>query len=202
MACPGEGMALHHGRIGFLHRRAHFRRNKAVRLTVEDENGHPGVLHRPEGIGFPQVKAPEHHCADEDKGLYEEHTSNKKAQDLKNRCNLINDIKPDCVVSIHQNSYHEEYVNGAQVFYYRASMEGKALAEEIQTKMVSYLDPENHRKAKANDSYYLLKKTAAPIVIVECGFLSNWEEAKKLQMESYQSQAAWAVAMGIMQYLE
>jgi len=139
---------------------------------------------------------------DEDKGLYEEHTSNKKAQDLKNRCNLINDIKPDCVVSIHQNSYHEEYVNGAQVFYYRASMEGKALAEEIQTKMVSYLDPENHRKAKANDSYYLLKKTAAPIVIVECGFLSNWEEAKKLQMESYQSQAAWAVAMGIMQYLE
>ena len=139
---------------------------------------------------------------EEDKGLYEEQTSNKKAQDLKNRCNLINQKKPHCVVSIHQNSYHEEYVNGAQVFYYSGSEEGKALAETIQTKMVSYLDPENHRKAKENDSYYLLKKTSAPIVIVECGFLSNWEEAKKLQQESYQSQVAWAVAMGVMNFLK
>lgn len=55
---------------------------------------------------------------EEDKGLYEERTSNKKAQDMKNRCTLINQKEPDCVVSIHQNSYHEEYVSGAQVFYY------------------------------------------------------------------------------------
>ena len=54
---------------------------------------------------------------DTDKGLYEEQTSNKKVQDMKNRCALINETEPDCVVSIHQNSYHEEYVSGAQVFY-------------------------------------------------------------------------------------
>ena len=138
---------------------------------------------------------------EEDKGLYEEKTSNKKAQDLKNRCNLINQAEPDCVVSIHQNSYHEEYVNGAQVFYYSGSEEGKKLAEILQEKMVSYLDPENHRKAKPNDSYYLLKKTGAPIVIAECGFLSNWEEAKKLQEDRYQNQVAWAVAMGVLKYL-
>lgn len=138
---------------------------------------------------------------EEDNGLYEEKTSNKKAQDLKNRCALINQAEPDCVVSIHQNSYHEEYVNGAQVFYYSGSTEGKELAETLQDKMVSYLDPDNHRKAKPNDSYYLLKKTSAPIVIVECGFLSNWEEAKKLQEDSYQNQVAWAVAMGVLNYL-
>lgn len=138
---------------------------------------------------------------DTDKGLYEEQTSNKKVQDMKNRCALINETEPDCVVSIHQNSYHEEYVSGAQVFYYSSSAEGKALAEALQSELVSYADPENHRQAKANDSYYLLKKTEAPIAIVECGFLSNWEEGAKLQDDGYQSRIAWAVSMGILMYL-
>ena len=138
---------------------------------------------------------------DTDKGLYEEQTSNKKVQDMKNRCALINETEPDCVVSIHQNSYHEEYVSGAQVFYYSSSAEGKALVEALQSELVSYADPENHRQAKANDSYYLLKKTEAPIAIVECGFLSNWEEAAKLQDDGYQSRIAWAVSMGILMYL-
>ena len=138
---------------------------------------------------------------DTDKGLYEEQTSNKKVQDMKNRCALINETEPDCVVSIHQNSYHEEYVSGAQVFYYSSSAEGKALAEALQSELISYADPENHRQAKANDSYYLLKKTEAPIAIVECGFLSNWKEAAKLQDDGYQSRVAWAVSMGILTYL-
>ncbi len=136
-----------------------------------------------------------------DKGLYEEQTSNKKVQDMKNRCALINEAQPDCVVSIHQNSYHEENVTGAQVFYYGTSGEGKKLAEILQENLITHVDPENHRAAKANQSYYLLKKTEAPIVIVECGFLSNWEEAKKLQEDSYQNQIAWAVSMGILSYL-
>lgn len=136
-----------------------------------------------------------------DAGLYEEQTSNKKVQDMKNRCALINETQPDCVVSIHQNSYHEEYVTGAQVFYYGTSQEGQRLAETIQEKLISHVDPENHRQAKANESYYLLKKTEVPIVIVECGFLSNWEEAKKLQEDSYQNKIAWAVSMGILSYL-
>lgn len=136
-----------------------------------------------------------------DAGLYEEQTSNKKVQDMKNRCALINETQPDCVVSIHQNSYHEEYVTGAQVFYYGASKEGERLARTLQEKLITYADPENRREAKANESYYLLKKTEVPIVIVECGFLSNWEEARKLQEDSYQNQIAWAVCMGILSYL-
>lgn len=136
-----------------------------------------------------------------DAGLYDENSSNKKAQDMKRRCELINETAPDCVVSIHQNSYHEEYVSGAQVFYYETSAESRKLAESLQKSLIQRVDPQNSRQAKANTSYYLLKKTEAPIVIVECGFLSNWEEAKKMQTEYYQNQVAWAAAMGILNYL-
>ena len=139
---------------------------------------------------------------EEDKGLYEETASNKKAQDLKKRCSLINEGQADCAVSIHQNSYHEEYVKGAQVFYYGNSGDAERLAELIQTRLKEGVDPENNRQAKANESYYLLKKTSIPVVIVECGFLSNWEEAKLLQEEEYQNRIAWAVAMGTIRYLD
>lgn len=139
---------------------------------------------------------------EEDKGLYEETASNKKAQDLKKRCSLINEGQADCAVSIHQNSYHEEYVKGAQVFYYGNSGDAERLAELIQTRLKEGVDPENNRQVKANESYYLLKKTSIPVVIVECGFLSNWEEAKLLQEEEYQNRIAWAVAMGTIRYLD
>lgn len=137
---------------------------------------------------------------DED-GLYDRSASNKKVQDMKNRIALIEETAPDIVVSIHQNSYPEEYVHGAQVFYYDGSSQGKELAEVLQRQLIERADPDNTRQVKANDSYYLLKKTSVPIVIVECGFLSNQEEAEKLCTPEYQERIAWAVHMGILEYL-
>ena len=134
-------------------------------------------------------------------GLYDSGASNKKVQDMKRRIALIDETSPDVTVSIHQNSYPEEYVHGAQVFYYTGSVVGKELAETIQKQLVEKVDKENKRQVKANDSYYLLKKTSVPIVIVECGFLSNKEEAQKLCTRQYQEKIAWAVHMGIVQYL-
>ena len=136
-----------------------------------------------------------------DAGLYDENASNKKVQDMKNRVQIIEEKKPALTVSIHQNSYHEEYVHGAQVFYYSNSEKGKELAERIQQVMTLELDKDNTRQAKANDSYYLGKKTSSPIVIVECGFLSNYEEAQKLASELYQEKVAWAVHLAVLQYL-
>ena len=52
-----------------------------------------------------------------------------------------------------------------------------------------------------DNSYYLLKKTASPIVIVECGFLSNWKEAESLATDEYQERVAWAIHMGVMKYV-
>lgn len=134
-------------------------------------------------------------------GLYDPDSDNKKVQDMKRRVEIMESARPDLTVSIHQNSYPEEYVHGAQVFFHRDSEEGKALADLIQKQFVAQVDPENNRQIKANDSYYLLKKTAMPIVIVECGFLSNYGEAEKLVTEEYQDQVAWAIYMGVVQYL-
>ena len=102
-----------------------------------------------------------------DEGLYDADASNKKVQDMKRRIAMIEDASPALTVSIHQNSYPEEYVHGAQVFYYTGSNHGLLLADAIQGQLVKKVDPENKRRVKANDSYYLLKKTGVPIVIVE-----------------------------------
>ena len=136
----------------------------------------------------------------QDEGLYDENASNKKVQDMKRRLEVIEKADPMLVISIHQNSYHEEYVKGAQVFYYQSGEESKMLARIIQEEMRK-LDTENKRMAKGNDSYYLLKKTAKPIVIVECGFLSNREEAEKLSQPLYQEKMAWNIYMGVMKDL-
>lgn len=135
-----------------------------------------------------------------DGGLYDEGAANKKVQDMKKRLEIIEASDAVLVVSIHQNSYHEEYVKGAQVFYYATSDKSKRLAEMLQEQLKE-LKPDNKREAKGNDSYFLLKKTSKPIVIVECGFLSNREEAERLSDEVYQEKLAWNIHMGIMKYV-
>lgn len=136
-----------------------------------------------------------------DEDLSDHNGGSSKVQDLRNRCEMIREIQPDCVLSIHQNSYPEEAVYGAQVFYYEDSTEGKKLAEILQKYLVEKLDPTNHRQAKGNKTYYMLKKTEATLVIVECGFLSNDREASLLSDNSYQKKVAKAICEGTMEYL-
>lgn len=126
--------------------------------------------------------------------------SDSKVEDLKARVSLINEKSPAIAVSIHQNSYSQENVHGAQVFYYTHSKGGEEAAKILQTAMLE-VDPENKRQAKANDTYYLLKKTKETTVIVECGFLSNQNEADLLVTEEYQDKIAASVAKGIQDYL-
>ena len=124
-----------------------------------------------------------------------------KVEDLKKRVKIMNENHPVLAVSIHQNSYKEENVSGAQVFYYKTSAEGQKAAGIIQEALQS-VNPQNTKQIKENDTYYLLKKTEVPTVIVECGFLSNYEEAQKLVSEEYQKKIAEAVTEGILQYIE
>lgn len=138
---------------------------------------------------------------EDDNGLYSEGERNKKMSDMKKRCQIIEKAAPDLVVSIHQNSYHEESVSGGQVFYYKNSQKGKTLAEILQKRFNYVLGEKNSRQAKANGNYYLLLHVKPPIAIVECGFLSNRAEAAKLQDEVYQDRMAWTVHMGIMEFL-
>lgn len=135
-----------------------------------------------------------------DDALYAETDSNKKAADMRSRIRTMEEKKPEFAVSIHQNSFTQESSFGAQVFYYGNSAEGKQLAQLLQKTIKSVIADENHREAKANESYYLLRKSPCPMVIVECGFLSNNREAKLLVTEEYQDKMAWAICLGIVEY--
>ena len=138
---------------------------------------------------------------EDDDGFYNESKSNKKIADMKKRVALINETKPDIAVSIHQNSYHEESIKGAQVFYYTHSKEGERAATVMQEALKA-LDTNNKRQAKENSTYYMLKRTEVPTIIVECGFLSNAQEAEKLKNEEYQDKVAEAICAGIIKWLD
>lgn len=138
----------------------------------------------------------------DDTPLYEENAGNKKMSDMKNRIATIETAQPDAVVSIHQNSYTDQAVRGPQVFYYTGSVTGEQLAACIQSRFTDLIGDENRRQVKANKDYYLLIHTAVPTVIVECGFLSNPEEAGRLITEEYQQGVAGVVAQGIFDWLQ
>lgn len=127
--------------------------------------------------------------------------SNFKSSDMKERVALIQHNNADLVVSIHQNSYTDSGVYGAQCFYYSNSPEGKRLATLLQKQIIVSTNQTKIREVKSNNDYYLLKHSTTPTVIVECGFLSNPEEEKLLLTDEYQRKMAWAIHLGILQYL-
>ena len=137
-----------------------------------------------------------------DQGLYDDSAQNKKAQDMQRRIALIDETAPVLTVSIHQNSYHDPMVKGPQVFYYETSSEGKELAADLQESLNTVLEVERPREIKGNTSYYLLKRSKGLLVIAECGFLTNPEEAALLQTDEYQGKVASALAEGILAYLQ
>lgn len=136
-----------------------------------------------------------------DEGLDSKGDSSKKASDMRNRVRRIQEVKPDIAISIHQNSFTEQSSKGAQVFFYTKSSEGKEMAEIIQEQLKKSIKDGNHRVSKSNDTYYLFKHVPCPMVIVECGFLSNPKEADQLLDEKYQEKMAWAIHLGVMNYL-
>lgn len=138
---------------------------------------------------------------EEDCMLAEPGSTNKKVEDMKERVEIINDSQANLAVSIHQNSYQEEVIKGAQVFYYSHSQEGQKDAIIMQNALLE-LDASNTRKAKENDTYYILKRTEIPTIIVECGFLSNQEEADLLVTEAYQEDVAKSIVKGIITCFE
>lgn len=139
---------------------------------------------------------------EDEEGLYDSSASNKKQDDMRKRCEKIDNSTPEFTVSVHQNSYTSESVYGPQVFYYTHSKEGETISKNIQDALNEQLQIDRPREIKANETYYLLKKTKNPTVIVECGFLSNNAEAAKLVTVEYQDQVAKAICDGVLKCLE
>lgn len=126
--------------------------------------------------------------------------SEKKVSDLKNRVQLVAQADPAVLISIHQNHFSQAQYSGAQVFY--APIKGsEQLAGLLQTSLRQALNPENRRMAKQAQSVYLLEQIRCPGVLVECGFLSNFEEEALLRQPEYQKKLVCAIACGLAQYL-
>ncbi len=125
----------------------------------------------------------------------------RKKSDLANRLRLMID-NPDAIfVSIHLNKFTTSAASGAQVFYTKNYKEAASLASSLQSSITTLIQPQNTRAVKqGTDSTYLLKNATVPAVIVECGFLSNRQELQKLKSDEYQTQMAFAITGGIINY--
>lgn len=125
----------------------------------------------------------------------------RKTSDLHNRLKLIENQGNCIFISIHQNFFSKSQYSGTQVFYSKNNEESKPLAEDIRNRVVGLLQNDNKRATKpATSSIYLLWETKVPAVLVECGFLSNASDEKKLEDPEYQKQIAFAVYCGFLDY--
>ncbi len=124
-----------------------------------------------------------------------------KKEDLNQRVDLINKTNPVLALCVHQNSYTTPDIFGAQVFYHTKTEEAEDVATIVQESLRA-IDPNNKREIKENDTYYMLKFTEVPTIIVECGFLTNPDEAAKLITEEYQDQVAFAICEGVIKWLD
>jgi len=123
-----------------------------------------------------------------------------KAGDMHVRRLIANTSSADIFVSIHQNSYHKDSVKGFQAFYFNESDNSMKLANCIQDSLKEFVNPSNRLGARANKNYYVLKQTQMPAVLVECGFLTNYNERNKLTSNEYQEKIAWGIYLGIVNY--
>jgi len=125
----------------------------------------------------------------------------KKVSDIHNRSKLLEKYPDAIFLSIHQNMYTESKYSGTQVFYSKNNEDSKILASLIQSNVKELLQPENERVIKpAGKDLYILYHAKIPAVMVECGFLSNPDEAKKLNSSEYQYKMAFAIYCGTLDY--
>ena len=127
---------------------------------------------------------------------------NQKVSDMENRKAVVDSYKDNSLFfSIHQNRFTDSQYYGAQMFYAAVNPENRNLASILQSGFAE-LQPSNNREIKVIDNeLFLFKSTVQPAVLIECGFLSNVEEAARLSNAEYQKQVAFTIYRGIMQYL-
>lgn len=132
----------------------------------------------------------------------------RKRQDLVKRKELIEEADADLTISIHLNSYPADAsVCGAQVFYPKCEQKrteeqggeqtSKLIAQNVQKSLEINVDDGKERSALAKDDVLLLQNPSTPIILVECGFLSNVNECEKLKTLEYQALVANAIWEGI-----
>ena len=140
---------------------------------------------------------------EDDRSIYDDGVqglSKQKQSDMKNRLAIFDSCR-GIALSVHQNQFTDSRFSGAQMFYSRRNSEGERLAGAMQQQFVALLQPDNERETKpVDDELYLLDKTDTPAVMIECGFLSNPEEAAQLESAEYRSKVAFTIMTGVLEY--
>ena len=135
-----------------------------------------------------------------DKGV--EGIANQKSSDMDNRLKLFNKYDNAICISIHQNQFTDSRYSGAQMFYSESNRRNENLARSIQGRFVQFLPPDNTREIKqCGKELFLCYYSQNPTVMVECGFLSNPEEAALLTDEEYQHKVAFTIFAGINNFI-
>ena len=124
----------------------------------------------------------------------------KKVSDLKQRVKIVKNTDHAILVSIHQNYFSDSRYSGAQVFYAETA-DSLDLAKRMQTQLVKSLNKGSNRKVKKADNIYLMEHIQCPGVLIECGFLSNPAEDKKLNDPDYQRKISCVIASVLNNYL-
>lgn len=126
--------------------------------------------------------------------------SMQKISDLKERVRIVNNASNCILISIHQNYFSEQRYYGPQVFY-GENGEGMQLAHQLQESLINNLAPGCNRKAQKATGIYLLQNIDTTGVLIECGFLSNPEDDKKLQSKRYQQQLSCVISSVVSAYM-
>lgn len=125
-----------------------------------------------------------------------------KISDMKLRRKIVEDANADLFVSIHMNHFSDKNVHGLHIFYSSNSPEIKDFAEELQRKISDVTGAKANAVMTADKRIYLMKNSPCPAILVECGFLSNPDEEKKLKNEEYRSEIAWGIAESVETFFE
>lgn len=134
--------------------------------------------------------------------LFYKDNDDKNRSDLYNRLDYINSIENATLISIHQNHFTDEREWGMQIWYSPNTDNSKIIADNILEIFKQNIQPNNNRLNKKSDSsYYLLHKASVPSVMVECGFMSNNDENRKLQDSEYQGNIAFSIVLGFSKYI-
>ena len=151
-----------------------------------------------EGFLVIMTREDENNIADTDK---QKSLREMKSSDLTNRVNIANNSGADIMISIHMNKFEGGSSWGWQTFYSKDSDEGKRLATLVQTSIQKSIDDRvNKRVALSIEGIKIVDKTNIPVIIVECGFLSNVEDLKLLQTEEYQDKIVVGIVDGVKEF--
>jgi len=112
---------------------------------------------------------------------------------LGTRVAIANSYRDANFVSIHFNCASRVGANGIETYYYRS--DSASLAASIHRNVVSGAPSEN--RGIRRRGFYVLRRTAIPSVLVECGFLTNPTEGRLALTGDYREKLAQQIARGI-----